>query len=174
MPAKTLRLHAAQLALCLAAALGLFFAGGLWAQEERYRGEVVSVADGDTITVLTTDFERIKVRFYGIDCPEKGQPFGQEAKAYLNSLVYGKTVDVEVLDTDRYSRFVGLVSLNGVEVNKLMVSEGWAWTYTFYCKVEGLCRELQASEKRARGQKKGLWSDPESIPPWEWRKNRRS
>jgi endonuclease YncB( thermonuclease family) len=87
MPAKTLRLHAAQLALCLAAALGLFFAGGLWAQEERYRGEVVSVADGDTITVLTTDFERIKVRLYGVDCPEKGQPFGQEAKAYLNSLV---------------------------------------------------------------------------------------
>ena len=146
----------------------------LSAQTEKYRGEVVSVADGDTITVLTTDFERIKVRFYGIDCPEKGQPFGEQAKSYLNTLLYGKTVDIEVLDIDRYSRYVGIVRFNSQSVNNLLMSEGLAWYYAEYCREESVCAELKASERQARRQKKGLWSDSKSIPPWDWRRSKRS
>ena len=155
------------IALCLAAP-------PLSAEDERYRGEVVGVADGDTITVLTTDFERIKVRLYGIDCPEKGQPYGVEAKDYLNSMVYGKTVDVRVLDVDRYSRYVGLVSLEGADVNDLMVAGGYAWLYTQYCNDQTACAKFKASEDDARRRKKGLWGDSGAIPPWEWRRSKRS
>ncbi|MDR2338904.1 MAG: thermonuclease family protein [Deltaproteobacteria bacterium] len=146
---------------------------GLWAQAESYSGEVVGVSDGDTITVLTTDFERIKVRFYGIDCPEKGQPYGNEAKDHLYKAIYGKKVDVLVKDVDRYSRYVGIVSIGGKSVNDEMVASGLAWTYTSYCKDEGICSKFRASESSAKGAKRGLWQDPGAIPPWDWRRNKR-
>ncbi|MCA0383637.1 MAG: thermonuclease family protein [Bacteroidetes bacterium] len=46
---------------------------------------------------------------HGIDCPEKGQPFGQVAKQFANKAIYGKTVKVDSTDTDRYGRTIGIV-----------------------------------------------------------------
>jgi endonuclease YncB( thermonuclease family) len=155
-------------------ALALAFPCGLSAQPEKYRGQVVSVADGDTITVLTTDFERIKVRFYGIDCPEKDQPYGQEAKNFLTGLINGKTVDIEVMDIDRYSRYVGLVRFDGALLNQSLVEGGYAWLYEQYCEDKLVCGALRAGEKAARSQKRGLWSEPSPTPPWDWRKAKRS
>jgi endonuclease YncB( thermonuclease family) len=146
----------------------------LLSQNEHYTGEVVVVSDGDTITVLTTDFERIKVRFYGVDSPEKGQPYGDQAKNFLNGVLYGKTVEVEVKDIDRYSRYVGLVKLNGEMVNKLMVEAGYAWTYPYYCKDKSVCQVFKSSEDKARREKKGLWEDPSPVAPWEWRRSKNS
>ena len=54
-------------------------------------GKVVSVSDGDTITVLV-DRQQIKVRLAEIDAPEKRQPFGSRAKQAMSELVFGKTV----------------------------------------------------------------------------------
>ena len=54
-------------------------------------GKVVSVADGDTITVLDADKTQHKIRLNGIDAPEKAQPFGQRSKQSLSDLVFGKT-----------------------------------------------------------------------------------
>lgn len=49
---------------------------------EVFSGIVVDVSDGDTITVLTPDEQQVKVRLYGVDCPEKKQPYGGKAKAF--------------------------------------------------------------------------------------------
>ena len=68
--------------------------------------KVVSVADGDTIKVLR-DGRQVKVRLYGIDSPEKGQAFGQQAQGLTAALVAGRQVDVEQKDVDRYGRIVG-------------------------------------------------------------------
>ena len=58
---------------------------------------VVSVADGDTITVEPINGgDRIKVRLYGIDCPEMNQPFGQAGKTFVSRLVLYKTVDLDI------------------------------------------------------------------------------
>lgn len=138
-----------------------------------YRGQVVSVQDGDTITVQSTDFERLRVRLYGIDCPENRQAFGDEARDYLYGLVHGRAVELDVLDVDRYSRHVALVTLDGELVNSRMAEAGYAWTYERYCKERGPCERIREAERSARGRKAGLWADPSPIPPWEYRGSRR-
>lgn len=64
-------------------------------------GKVISVADGDTITVLDNHHRQTKIRLYGIDTPEKGQAYGKKAKRFTASLVAGKQVSVKVYDRDR-------------------------------------------------------------------------
>lgn len=63
---------------------------------------VVGVSDGDTITArcgTAGSYEQVKVRFNGIDAPEKKQPFGQRAKEAMSDLVYMKDVDLDCRKT---------------------------------------------------------------------------
>ncbi|TNC89299.1 MAG: hypothetical protein CSH49_07870 [Alcanivorax sp.] len=76
-------------------------------------GKVVRVADGDTITILTSDKEQVKIRFAGIDCPERAQPWGRNATEALKTVLTGEPVKVEVVDVDRYKRTVGRVCRRG-------------------------------------------------------------
>ena len=68
-------------------------------------GRVVKVADGDTITNLTPETNQIKIRLYGIDTPERKQPYCKKAGKFTSSLVAGKDLKVEVYDIDRYGRY---------------------------------------------------------------------
>jgi hypothetical protein len=72
-----------------------------------WTGKVVGIADGDTITVLH-ETRPEKIRLYGIDCPEKRQAFGKNAKWFTSKMAFGKTVDVEPINRDRYGRTVAL------------------------------------------------------------------
>ncbi|QBQ55554.1 thermonuclease family protein [Nitrosococcus wardiae] len=72
-----------------------------------YHGRVVGISDGDTLTLLTPAKKQIKVRLAEIDIPEKGQPYGSQAKQALSNLVFGKQARVVVEDVDRYGRTVG-------------------------------------------------------------------
>ena len=139
-----------------------------------FSGKVVRVADGDTITVLAPGNQQVKVRLYGIDCPEKGQAFGQKARRFTADRVAGRNVTVSVLDTDRYGRTVGVVKTeDGGILNRELLTNGYAWLYTRYCKAS-FCSEWQAQELRARKAKAGIWSDRAAMEPWNWRKaNRR-
>ncbi|MBN2701128.1 MAG: thermonuclease family protein [Methylothermaceae bacterium] len=130
-------------------------------------GRVVSIADGDTITVLTPQKRQVKVRLSEIDTPEKRQPYGSKAKQALSNLVFGQNVKVKVETTDRYGRTVGQVYIGGDWVNRAMVCGGHAWVYRKYAKS----RSLYDCEREARLSKLGLWSLPEAqrTPPWEWR-----
>ena len=92
-------------------------------------GKVVSVADGDTITVLDDTKVQHKIRLAGIDAPERKQPFGQRAKEQLSDLVFGKTVQVETEKVDRYGRQIGKVLIDGRDANLAMVTSGMAWHY---------------------------------------------
>lgn len=136
-----------------------------------WSAKVVAVSDGDTIKVLH-DGRQEKIRLYGIDAPEKGQEFGQKAGDFTGSLLAGRTVDVQPKDTDRYGRTVGIVLVDGQILNELIVRNGYAWVYRPYCK-ESFCSSWIQAEAAARLQKKGLWSDPAIIPPWDWRQQRR-
>ena len=75
-----------------------------------FSGCVVSISDGDTITVMHSGRGE-KIRLYGIDAPEKGQAFGSRAKQFVSVLAFGKVVKVEVKDYDRYGRTVADVIL---------------------------------------------------------------
>jgi micrococcal nuclease len=137
-----------------------------------FHGKVVGVSDGDTITVLTPDKTQHKIRLFGIDCPEKHQDFGQKAKQFASDMVFGKEVVVEVIDKDRYGRAVGIVAIAGKSLNEELVRSGYAWVYNQYCKKPDLCERWRLLQEQARADKKGLWSHPDPIAPWEFRRGK--
>jgi endonuclease YncB( thermonuclease family) len=133
-------------------------------------GKVVRVADGDTITILTSDKEQVKIRFAGIDCPERAQPWGRNATEALKAVLTGEPVTIEVIDVDRYKRTVGRVYIKGMNVNRHLVESGNCWVYPRYAKDQKLF-DLQ---EQAKAAKRGLWRLPEGerVPPWEWRRKK--
>jgi len=133
-----------------------------------FQGKVVSVADGDTFTVLWNQ-NQIRVRLEGIDCPEKGQPFGNNARQAVSGLVFGKVVKVEEQSKDRYKRSIARVYLlDGRFVNAEMLRMGMAWHYKKYSSDA----EYARLEQQARRAGIGLWSDANPIAPWIWRSNK--
>jgi endonuclease YncB( thermonuclease family) len=147
-----------------------------------WSGEVVGVADGDTITVLR-DKEQVRIRLYGIDCPERSQAYSKKAKKLTSKLVYGKVVEVKAMDTDRYGRTVAMVyvelnacPLTGVSIktllNEELVKAGLAWVYYQYCH-ELICHAWTDYQFAAKLDKRGLWRDSDPIPPWEFRRKQR-
>ena len=151
----------------LALAFFLVLPCPVWA----WSGKVIGVADGDTITVLN-DKHPVKIRLYGIDCPEKRQLFGKRAKQFTSDLVSGKDVDIEPIAIDRYGRTVAFVRVENVTVNEELIKEGLAWVYVRYCKLPS-CVEWQSLELAAQTEKRGLWGDSNHIAPWEYRRQKR-
>jgi endonuclease YncB( thermonuclease family) len=137
-----------------------------------WTGKVVGIADGDTITVLRDGRDQVKIRLYGIDAPESGQPFGKASKQYLSSMVYGESVQVEVMDTDRYGRTVARIFVEGEDVNAEQLRSGHAWLYRQYCKG-WVCNEWGGLEAEARSSGAGLWADKDPKPPWQWRRDKK-
>jgi endonuclease YncB( thermonuclease family) len=131
------------------------------------QGRVVGVHDGDTFTLLQIGNQQIKVRLAEIDTPESKQPYGNKAKQELFRLIFGKTVTVNIQDTDRYGRTVGRVFVDTLDVNAEMIRRGAAWVYRKYAKDQ----TLYQLEAQAKQEKRGLWNLPDSerVPPWEWR-----
>lgn len=130
-------------------------------------GKVVSVVDGDTITILTSDKEQVKIRLVEIDAPEKDQPYGQKSKQSLSDMVFGKDVSVEWEKTDKYKRTLGRVFVGDTDVNLQQVKRGAAWAYTQYLTDD----RIRKAEEEARAAKVGLWAlqADQIMPPWDWR-----
>lgn len=143
-------------------------------QAATLQGKVVSVADGDTLTVLDDKKTQHKIRLHGIDAPEKAQAFGQKSKQSLNQLVHSKMVTVEFEKKDKYGRTVGKVLLNGTDVCLEQIKLGMAWHYKQYQSEQSKeDRDTYAqAEQTARAQVVGLWKDKSPTPPWEFRRQR--
>jgi len=149
--------------VCCALVLSLSASALAWS------GKVVGVSDGDTIKVLNSTMEQVKIRLYGVDTPEKKQEFGQVAKQFTSDMVFGKMVDVEVLATDRYGRKVALVYVDNLTLNEELVRAGQAWVYDRYCDAP-MCLKWKGLQAAAKKERLGLWADQAPTPPWEWRK----
>ena len=155
--------------LCIVACSLLLFPCPILA----WPGLVIGISDGDTITVLRDGREQVKIRLYGIDCPEKRQAWGNRATQATKRLCVGKMVDVQKIDIDRYGRTVAIVTLpDGRTLQEMLMVEGMAWVWPKYCK-QTICREWSEAEAKARESNAGLWKDAEPVPPWEWREARR-
>jgi endonuclease YncB( thermonuclease family) len=138
-----------------------------------WSGEVVGITDGDTITVLNSKtLKDVKIRLYGIDCPEGGQAFSKRARQFTSKMVYGKVVEVGAITVDHYGRTVSLVYVEGKGVCDELIRAGLAWVYYLYCNLP-ICTEWKDLEAEAKEAKRGLWSDPHAIPPWEFRRKKR-
>ena len=136
------------------------------------QGKVVSVADGDTITVLDSQKTQHKIRLQGIDAPERAQPFGNKSRQSLHELVHGKQVTVDYQKKDKYGRVVGKILLNNADVCLEQLKRGMAWHYKQYANEQP--KEDQETyslaEQQAKTELKGLWKDKQPVPPWEFRK----
>lgn len=138
-------------------------------------GNVVSIADGDTITVLDARRQQHKIRLSGIDAPEKKQAFGERSRQNLAAIVFNKTVSVEWDKQDKYGRTVGKVIVNGVDANLEQIKTGMAWWYEKYRREQSAedQQRYAEAEQRAREGRIGLWRDTAPVAPWDWRKSGR-
>ncbi|MDH3558287.1 MAG: thermonuclease family protein [Syntrophobacteria bacterium] len=138
-----------------------------------WSGEVVGITEGDTITVLNSKtLKDVKIRLYGIDCPEGGQAFSKRAKQFTSKMVFGKVVEVGAITVDHYGRTVSLVYVEGKGVCDELIRAGLAWVYYLYCNLP-ICAEWKNLEAEAKEAKRGLWSEHNPIPPWEFRRQKR-
>jgi endonuclease YncB( thermonuclease family) len=119
------------------------------AHAEIIAGRVVSVADGDTITLLDA------------------------SKRHMSDLAFGKVAKADCYKVDQYKRQICTVYVDGQDVGLAQLDAGMAWVYRQY--VGELHPTMQidyiAAEDRARANMAGLWRDREPVPPWEWRRS---
>ncbi len=129
---------------------------------------ITRITDGDTVQAITPEGTKLRVRLYGIDAPETpkgkipGEPFGNDSRDYLVTLVSQKTVRVEIRDIDRYRRMVAILWLDDRNVNQEMIAAGMAEAYGEYLKSPYRSPFLQA-EQGAKAQGKGIWSQGSSY-----------
>ena len=137
---------------------------------------VIRVTDGDTVKV-TGNGEKMTIRLVGIDAPEiskkknqPGQPFSRKSTKYLASLVLNKSVEVKSYGTDRYGRTLGVVSVDGKDMNLEMVKAGLAEVYRGR-PAGGLdLGPYWTAEAEAKKAGFGMWSlGDKYISPKEWR-----
>jgi len=129
------------------------------------------VIDGDTL-----DVGGVRVRLHGIDAFESNQmcdgprgPWacGAAATRSLKARAEGRDLVCQVLDTDRYGRKVSRCERDGVDVARVLVSEGLALAYRRYSR-DYIDEEL-AAEARGAGAWNGSFDRPE-----QWRRRPRS
>lgn len=139
--------------------------------------EVRKVIDGDTVVVNKAG-SLIKVRLDAIDCPEDGQDWGDNAKYGLIKLIGGRSVKLEEHGADHHGRLLATIYVQEgddcgwLNVNEKMVTRGHAWVMRlFYDHLpKDRQNKLNSLERWAKSKKIGLWSKPDPIPPWHWRK----
>ena len=127
--------------------------------------KIKRVVDGDTVHVFYQD-EVYKIRLTEIDAPERDQPYGNNSTEYLKRLLKDGRVDVDISGTDRYGRKLGRLYWRGKDINRELVSAGYAWVYDQYVTDNS----FYENQSKARNSKKGLWEDQNPLEPWNWRK----
>jgi endonuclease YncB( thermonuclease family) len=140
--------------------------------------EVTRVHDGDTIKVKG-DSRDLTIRLVGIDAPEKsknkrgpGQPFSQQATKYLAGLVLNEAVDIKQYGVDRYGRILGIVVLEGKDINLEMVKMGFAEVYRGKSARGFDPASYVAAQKEAMEKKGGMWvQGMEYVSPRDWRRS---
>ena len=116
---------------------------------------VTKVVDGDTLD-LSNGY---RVRFSGINTPETGECYHDEAWDRLKELTLNKEVFIEEdkTDIDKYGRRLRYIYVNNTLVNGVMVFEGYARVYDKYREDTGRYNELKELEKNAVRNKLGVW-----------------
>lgn len=133
---------------------------------------VASVIDGDTI-----DIHGVRIRFLGVDAPEGRQQCqhrdgsswrcGQQASFALSDRIGRATITCRAQNKDRYGRTVATCFKGTEDLNRWMVSNGWAVAYRQFS------RAYIADEDAARRSQINIWAGTFDMP-WDWRARRRN
>jgi endonuclease YncB( thermonuclease family) len=127
-------------------------------------GSVVDIIDGDSFKLRTKDGLH-RVELHGIDAPEPGQPFGNMSTYYLTDLIDGRDVEILQVETNEYGDIIAEVRIDGLSINQLMLTQGYAWAKRGYFDD----RKWLGMEQLARKSGLGLWRSGDPMPPWDWR-----
>jgi len=138
-----------------------------WTATETARGRVITVTDGDTITILTTKNTQEKIRLLDIDAPERNQSYYEKSRQFLSNMVAGKTVRVVYKDRDQYGRILGIVYVGRKNVNEEMIKAGLAWNYHYSTNKK--YADLEAEAKR---KKLNIFSERNPTNPYNFRNRR--
>lgn len=123
--------------------------------------KVVDVFDGDTLIVSLEGRAEI-IKLFGVDSPEKEQPFGLEARSFTSDLVSGRIIRVIPIEKGRYE-MVKVYHENKC-LNEELLKAGYAWY-----NIDGSIDEQWVQmEQQARYDRKGLWSEENPVPPWQY------
>ena len=132
-----------------------------------FAGAVTDVLNGDTIEVMNGSGP-MRVRLFGVECPDLNQPFGTTARYFTSTLVLGRQVLVNVFGADAEGRPLGEVALaDGTRLNHELLRSGLAWWNRQSAPNNDSLWKLELD---ARTERRGLWQDSDPIPPWEWKK----
>jgi endonuclease YncB( thermonuclease family) len=130
---------------------------------------VISVTDGDNLTVFDPDDKQVLIRLHGLDCPELEQPFGEQAKEFTSNQCFGKIIMYRMVGLDRFDRTIAIVYLeDGSELNLAILKAGLAWHLKRYSDRQ----DYADAEEEARRAGIGLWAGKDPTPPWEWRREK--
>lgn len=176
--------------------LPFLFISFAWA--ETLHCGVTKVIDGGSLECFMCK-RRVKFKMYQIETPELAQKYGKEAKDYLSKSIYKSLVDLDIYSFSEHSEdatgivykttfflgkegcflpkgFVSDVNasdndcMSTKDINLDMIEQGYAWVSPF---VQSNPEYIKA-EQEARKAKRGLWADPNPIPPWEWREKQKT
>lgn len=144
----------------------------LTVQADTLTGRIVSVADGDTITLLDSANRQHRIRLAGIDAPERTQDFGQKSKTSLSAMTINQNAAAHCRKRDRYQREVCVVTVDGKDVGLEQIRAGMAWWYQDYAREQTAKErdDYAQAEFQAKIRRFGLWNSKNPTPPWEWRK----
>ncbi len=132
-----------------------------------FKGRCIAVIDGDSLIVQRKS-RPVEIRLWGVDAPEYGQPYRNEAKLFVIKLVLNKRVTVLVHDWDRYTRtIVEIILPDGRNLGHELVGAGLAWWSERYAPDDEILKQLQTEASEAR---RGLWSQINPTSPWIFRK----
>src|SRR5690606_23056727 len=128
-------------------------------------GTVTTVVDGNTLEINTSEGP-MRILLYGIDCPEIGQAYGDEAKARLEKLLLNRQVTVDLIKQDRKGNHYALVFTDVGEDPRIhLLREGLAWTVE-----DGSAQDLEPYRSFAQQKRRGLWQESKPTPPWVYRR----
>jgi len=126
---------------------------GFLAYEGTEYANVTRIIDGDTIEIGGNE----SVRLLGINTPERGEKYYQEAKAFLSDLVLNETIKLEKVGSnkDKYYRLLRYVFLSNKNVNVELVKAGFA-NYYFYSGKDKYTDELEKAWNTCIHNRKNL------------------
>lgn len=152
------------------------------AQAGTFTAKVIAVLDGDTV-LIQGQGRPAKVRLANIDAPEKQQAFGRQSRDSLLEMLGKRQVQIDSQAVDQYGRIVGLINVDGRNVNQEQVRRGMAWAAVGWRRSRQAPDPLAATYPRPHGgnpylalqsdaqqARRGLWAQDNPQPPWQWRK----
>ena len=134
---------------------------------KEFSAKVIGVKDGDTIEVLYKK-KPIIIRLEHIDTPEKKQAYGTKAKQFVSDKIYSKKVRIINKGRWHWDRLIAEVYYKKENINKALVNSGLAMHFKQYSKN----KEYDQLEKQAKENSVGMWSLPNVIAPWDFRKQK--